>query len=549
MKRFDLFIWIAVAVLGLSALLSACSGGGSSSGSPSAGEATQGAVNLSLTDAPGDYDHVWITVRDVWFHTDANAGPNDPAWLKYPLQAPVLVDLAALSNGNISETFWNGIQLPVGVYKQIRLFLVATDAANPPSGHSHFNETVIGNITYPLRVPDADEGISLVGTFSVTDGSTRKLVIEFNIGDDIVDFNGSEYILKPRLACFDLDNAAAIVGQISTGATFTSAPNFVIKAESLSADGTHHVVRRSTTPDSTGNFILYPVSASTNTYDVLIRGIGYETTIVKGVPVVKGTTPKLNPTQLPLISMVTGTDYKAGSSIPSPTGAWVDFYQTLQSADTGTNEVPYEVRFRHFNPITGAFSGFLLSNSQIRWGAYDSSTITFTAVNPVENVGGYQAIAGSDEELYNPSAFPGPGSPNFTSSAPTFAFNALTVVPPYSADSISGMISMASSTAMDNKMNTGVVFAVHRGLIVNAVSTFAGTLSQTVVSTGGDYTISNLAGGGTTTSLPSAFYGVDAVFWSSTPPAFEAIAFPPQFVDLRTGDATADLTMFPFPCW
>src|SRR5271169_6218235 len=237
---------------------SSSSGGTSSSSSSSSSGTSAGAMSLSLTDAPGDYDHVWITVKDVWFHTNANAGTNDSAWLKFPLVSPITIDLIALANGNISQPFWNGIQLPVGIYQQIRLFLVTTYATNSPAGHSHFNEVVLGNRTYPLRIADADDGIRLTGTFQVTSGSTLNLAIDFDAGHDVVDYNGAEYILKPRLTCFDLDKAGAIIGKISTAATSTTVPHFVIKAEELSGDGTYHVVHRTTVPDSSGRFILYP---------------------------------------------------------------------------------------------------------------------------------------------------------------------------------------------------------------------------------------------------------------------------------------------------
>ncbi len=516
-------------------------------------------MNVSLVDAPGDYDHVWVTVTDVWFHTDPNASTTDPGWLKFPLNSPTMIDLTTLSNGNVSSNLWSGIQLPAGIYQQIRLLLVSTDTANPPTGHSHFNEVSIGGNTYSLRIPDADDGIALIGTFPVTGGATKNLAIDFDAGDDVVDFNGSEYILEPRLSCFDLDHVGAIEGQISTGATFSTAAKFVIKAETLSADGTHHVVGRSTTPDSTGKFILFPVSAatSTTTYDILVRGIGYETTIVKGVPVTQGTTPKSSPTSIPTITVTTDTDYASSATITSPTGAWVDFYQTLQSADTGTTEVPYEVRFRHFNPLTGAFSGFMLSDGQLQWGLYSSSTVTLYAVNPFEGVGGFQAVAGADQSLYSPSAFP--GAANITDSSPSIAFGTpLSVISPWSGNNIYGVISMSSTTAMDNKFNNGVVFAVHRGLIVDAISTKIGDLPLSDVSTGGSYTISNLPGGSTGNPLPTAVYGVDAVLWSTSTatfgefmvPNYTAIAIP-EIADLRTGDGTANLEMLPlfFPLW
>ena len=530
-----------IVLLGVVITLQACGNNSSSNGNGNPGPSGQ--LSVLVTDAPGDFDHVYVTVKDIWFHTSTTAGPKDLNWIRRPLTMPITVDLISLANGNL-QSIWDGISLPVGTYQQIRLILVPTYAANPPSGHSNFNEVVIGSNTYPLRIPDADDGIRLLGTFNVTEGSLLKLAIDFDAGDDVVDYNGSEYILKPRLAYFDLDNVGAIVGQISTGSTFTTTPHFVIKAEKLSADGSYHIVHRSTVPDSTGKFILYPVSASTSTttYDILIRGIGYQTTIIKGVPVTKGTTSTSNPTSLPTITLTAGSDYAASATITSPTGAWVDFYQTLPS----TGEVPYDVRFRHFNPLTGAFSGFSLSKSQLQWGVYSSGTITLTAVNPSEGVGGYQVVAGADEDLYDRSAFPGTANPNITSTPPhSVTFGTLTVASPWKGNTVTGVISMLSPTKMNNKMDTGVVFAVHGGLIVDAISTTRGDMPLSDVNSGGTYTISNIPGGTTQNPLPSAFYGIDAALWSSTTSTYKAIATTPQVVDLRSGDDIANLVMLP----
>ena len=531
-------------VLAVIFTLQACSGSGNGSSSSSGG--AQGAMSLAVTDAPGDFDHVWITVKDVWIHTRTDAGPNDSAWIKNPLPTPVTVDLIGLSNGNM-QSLWSGVTLTTGTYQQIRLFLVPTYAANPPAGHDYFNEVVIGGTTFPLRIPDAEHGIRLIGKFDVTAGAAVNLAIDFNAGEDIVDFNSTEYILKPRLTYFDLDHIGAIVGQISTDTTFTTAPRFVIKAEQLYSDGTstYHVIRRITAPDATGKFILYPVSVvtgTTSTYDIVIRGLGYETMIVKGVPVISDTTPSLNPTTLPLITMTTGTDYAASGSIISPNGAWVDFYQTLP----GAGDSPYDIRFRHFNPMTGRFSGFMLSNSPLQWGVYSSGTITFTTVSPLEGIGGYQAVAFALVDLYNHTPFPGAANPNMTYSSPTVSFGTLTVLAPWCENSITGMISMSEPGSMDNRMDTGVIFVVYGGMIVDSISTERGDRPQPNVRTGGSFTMFNIPGGTASDPMPSAYYGIDASLWSSTTSTIRSIPTP-TIVDLRYGNDTANLQMLPLP--
>ncbi len=202
---------VALAVIALQG----CGGTGNSSGST-------GIAQVSLTDAPAaEFSNVWITVKDIWFHTSNAAGPNDPGWLKYPLSAPVTLDVLALSNGNM-HSLWHNIHLPIGNYQQIRLLLVPTFTANPPSGHQYFNEVVEGSSTYPLHIPDAAHGISLIGAFSVTTGGTLRLAIDFDAGEDIVEFHeGSDFVLKPRLAYFDLDNAGAIGNSVTGSIVLT----------------------------------------------------------------------------------------------------------------------------------------------------------------------------------------------------------------------------------------------------------------------------------------------------------------------------------------
>ncbi len=97
-------VWI-MAVLAIA--LQACSGGESGGNN-----AVTGVATVSLTDAPGDFDHVWITVKDIWFHTSDAAGPGEGGWLKYPLDAPKTVDLLTLSKGTVGAPVWGNITLP-----------------------------------------------------------------------------------------------------------------------------------------------------------------------------------------------------------------------------------------------------------------------------------------------------------------------------------------------------------------------------------------------------------------------------------------------------
>jgi len=516
--------------------LYACSGGGGG------GATATGVATVNLTDAPGDYDHVYVTAQNIWFHTDDTAGPDDAGWQKYPLVTPVTVDLIVLSNGML-RPIWNNIALPVGNYQQIRLLLAGTEdaltdsAKTAKSGTSlkYNNEVMIGANEYPLRIPDPHHGIRLAGTFQITNGGMLKLAIDVDAGHDVVDIlrNGStEYILKPRLAYCDLDDAGAIVGSIDTLASAqTSTAHFVIKAEQVNdpSNPSYHVIKRWTSVNPlTGEFVLYPLKPGT--YDIILRGLGYQTVIAKGIPVTRGTTPTITPTLISMITMTTAStpDYTVDATIASPTGAWINFYQTLP----GVGELPYEIRFRHFNPITGQFTGFKLSADPVWVGTYSGGAISgLTTTTPQEGLGGFSAVA--DAILYDRMA----ASQLVSSGTTTVSFTTpLTPTAPAVSRSISGTIKLPPM----NMMTNGILFAVHDGMIVNTMSV-SGQMSGGV---SGAYTMDNLPGGSSTTPLPEAFYGVEALGWSTTTIGIGL----PRVADLRvSNDTNVDMLMMMLP--
>jgi hypothetical protein len=279
---------------------------------------------------------------------------------------------------------------------------------------------------------------------------------------------------------------------------------------------------------TTGKFVLYPLKPGT--YDIVMRGIGYQTVIIKGVPVTRGTTPAFNSTTISPIAMTASfsSDYPVDGTVVSPTGAWVNFYQTLPG------EAPYEIRFRHFNPITGKFIAFQLSKDPVQVGTYGSGPISLVPTTPVEGAGQFSAVA--DAILYDRSA-----SQLVSSGTTTASFSALSPTSPPSVpggNSISGTMNL-SLMGMGMTMNKGILFAVHGGMIVNTMQVDNQMMS------GGAYAMNSLPGGSPIAPMPGAFYGVEALGWSSTE-STRAVAVP-GIADLRTGNATGiNMTMVPF---
>jgi hypothetical protein len=544
----------SVTALAAAVGLAAC---GSDSGSSSSTTPT-GMVNVSITDAPTkDFDHVWVTVSEIRFHTSNAVAANDPGWLKYPLTTPVTVDLAALANGSLASVF-AGITLPVGTYQQIRLLLV--DSADPLTNSAQaqglvYNDQVdwtdgLGSShSSPLEIAMPRQGIGLNGTFAVSAAAALNLVLDFDVGHDVIRFlhGGSQaFTLKPLLRYFDLAESGAVVGRVdpsnlcATSATAGCAYNLVIKAEEVSADGTHHAATRFTTIKPDGSFALFPLRVasgqSSTTIDVLVRGRNMESNLVRGVPVVAGSTPTSSPTQLSasILPITLGTEYTANAATPlAPTGSWVNFYQTLSA--TGQAEIPYEIRYRHIDPFTGTFfEDIPLSLGPVHVGSYVANGSPTLAVNtPVQGAGGFLVFAGAP--LYTRTeATTDPLTPPSGASPALFAVPSLAVDSSIaSADSISG--SILQTTA--NKYDKGELVVVWMGTIITTQSLDAVLAANS--GTGGTYSVANLPGGAAAKPLPGAFYYMYARVWNTADPllSLRRVEFN-GFADLRTGSAT-----------
>jgi hypothetical protein len=434
--------------------LSACGGGGGG-GSGSATTPT-GTVNLQVTDGPSDeFQHVWVTITSVAFHTDPNAvwTAGDASWQTYALAQPVTVDLSALSNGAL-DTVFSGLSLPAGSYRQIRLFLAPADGSLQPSAFDTLDSN--GNplatndqVEYldgasnwavteaPLEIAYPTQGIQLLGSFNVTAGAALQLAVDFDLEHIIVPFNhgGMTYFtMRPNLKYYDMSQVGAITGSINpallcrtVAAATAAAPgcayNLIVKAELLSPDGSRHYVARETTVDpATGNFTLYPLATqdasgqAIGSYDIVIRGREMETMLVTGVPVSLGTQPGGTGPAAPTVIQSTAitpvlnsAEYTAQFASPlSPlSSGYAIFQQTLPVSASSASPVPYEIRWRNTDPFLGSFRNPIPlqgATSMLHLAAYNGGqTLTFSAVAPQEGQGAF-TVADNEAAYYTLSA-------------------------------------------------------------------------------------------------------------------------------------------------
>jgi hypothetical protein len=305
-------------------------------------------TDVSMTgNTPAQYSHVWVTVKEVWFNTEATAGPDDGGWDKFTPSKPTTVDLVAQGGGNLGSIA-TALRIPARTYSQVRLIPVdateaLTDSAKNAGALFNFEADYVDSngttqqlplellspdkgigIQGSLKVPVGKVGAGLTGTSTTTstgtaspfgttatpavtattttssgsttptnsfgtalDGTSNLVPFHFASGDSGILWSAH------AAAAYDLSQAGGIAGQLSLTNITTSTsglPNIGVSAEILSADGTRHIVVSSTAVLSDGSFLLYPLATNSSTtspltYDVVIHGPDIATIIVKGVQV------------------------------------------------------------------------------------------------------------------------------------------------------------------------------------------------------------------------------------------------------------------------
>lgn len=201
--RFLFLIIISIAFL---AFISAC-------GSDKDGDKNVGTVSIGLTDASTDeYKAVYVTINDVEVHMSGGS------WevIGSPEKTYNLLELV---NGIIAQL---GIaQLDPGDYTQIRL-IIGEEPDDEPNilgdPHPYANYIIdTADVEHKLKVPSGYKtGIKLVHEFTVNEGATVELVLDFDAYKSVVKAGKSgKWILKPTIKVIDVEEAYTLSGIVS----------------------------------------------------------------------------------------------------------------------------------------------------------------------------------------------------------------------------------------------------------------------------------------------------------------------------------------------
>lgn len=444
-------------ILLTSLIVSGC-GGGSSGGSSSGGSisniAKTGSFSLAFSGgaAPG-VKHAWLTVYKVAFNGDADRpwDPADSTWKIVTLTSPVTIDMAAAA-GFVVGSAGAGVTVPVGTYNQIRLFLSPhDDTASVPSGLTYkaqldYDTTPVRSV--PIEIPNVQSGLKLDRGVIIEANTWSVITTHIDVDRSIVRFNGDgvddAVTMRPRTFTYGFSptTTGTIQGAIdpvyvcgaATGARSDCATDITVSLYAPSSDGDARMENWGTvkvnpkrrnaanTADvNDGTFELGPLSSvggNPSSYDLVIRGRGMKTMVVKNIAygllanyvgcswsVAAGNTADAST----LIRPVPDASPRTVSLSPSlalKTGR-VGLSFTLSAGGK-----PYEVHAANTDPFTGALTagsamsvpslasgGLLVSDyPTIKAGCTGNSppgdlAIAFDPVVALEGVGGFTPFA------------------------------------------------------------------------------------------------------------------------------------------------------------
>jgi hypothetical protein len=213
-------------------------------------------VAVKLTDAPGPYEAVMLSVKSVVVVTDKGQQTINVAG------GPI--DILHFRLGK--DTLLAAQDIPAGTIQQIRLVLNSTG-----------NEVVIGGVHFDLNTPSGQtSGVKLNVHDQLIGGVDYTLLLDFDAAQSIVLTGNGKYSLKPVIRAVAQAASGALTGTVTPAA---SAPKV------YAIMGTDTV---GTVADTTGKFFFPGLPAGT--YSVKFVPVSpYVAKTVTGVVVTNGT--------------------------------------------------------------------------------------------------------------------------------------------------------------------------------------------------------------------------------------------------------------------
>ncbi|TYP91976.1 Carboxypeptidase regulatory-like domain-containing protein [Fodinibius salinus] len=246
MKNISLLLTI---IMTLAMGFTACDNTGSNGGT--------GTMEVTMTDAPTNYDSVNVTINKVRVNKKENAETDstesdeeaeENGWVTI-MNQQMKINLLELTNGN--QIMLGSKELEAGTYSQIR-FILGDD-----------NTVTVDGQTHPLQTPSAKQsGLKLNVDAEVENGVTYSLLIDFDVARSIVEKGNDGYLLKPVLRAVNLAETGSIAGNVQP-ADFNTNVLAVLEGDTVTStitaeNGTFEIIGLA--PDSDYEVVFDPSS-------------------------------------------------------------------------------------------------------------------------------------------------------------------------------------------------------------------------------------------------------------------------------------------------
>lgn len=160
-------------------------------------------VTMRLTDAPGDYDAVYIDIQKVEVTVEGSAA------IELTPVRPGIYNLLDFRNG--LDTLLVQADIPAGKVGQIRLIL------------GNNNSVVVNGQTHALTTPSGQQsGIKLNLQETLVAGGAYVFWIDFDAGKSIVETGSGKYNLKPVIRAYSATTDGQVKGYVLPAAALTT---------------------------------------------------------------------------------------------------------------------------------------------------------------------------------------------------------------------------------------------------------------------------------------------------------------------------------------
>jgi len=234
----------------------------------------KGTLKIYLTDAPGDYLEVNITISKIEGHI---AVEDEEGYWEVLKEWPngLLVNLIELEDVSILLA---SLELEANKYTQLRLFLMSGEE----DAWVVLND--LGLTEEPLEIPSVYQtGIKLNRPFEIVEGMITKLTIDFDAEKSVIKTGNGKYKMKPVISVssetYFTGEVPGGVGSVSGSVSYYDSGNLAlvgIGGANIELTGGAYIFTNTTTtseePGFEGTFSLDNVPAGTYTLNVVAEG-------------------------------------------------------------------------------------------------------------------------------------------------------------------------------------------------------------------------------------------------------------------------------------